>query len=306
MQPEALRGTVTAVKEWTAKVAVSEQNVLGEGTLWDEVEQRLWWVDIYGKRLFCYNPHDGSHVAFDVPHVAGTVVIRDDGRPLLAQGCQVATFDPETRTTTPFADVERRTGTHRLNDGKCDPLGRLWVGSMVEQGDPGSAALYCVDAQARVVSLIEGVTISNGLVWTDGGRRFYYIDTQTQQVWAYDCNLSTLQLTNRRVVFEFPKAMGSPDGMTIDEEGHLWVALFGGRSVVRLEPDVGELTGRISVAAKNVTSCAFGGANRSTLYISTARLATSPEELQQFPNAGDLFEVELPTRGLVAPRFSTR
>jgi sugar lactone lactonase YvrE len=294
------------VKEWTANVAVNEQNVLGEGTLWDEAQKRLWWVDIYGKRLFCYNPQNRTHVSFDLPEVAGTVVIRDDGRPLLAQGCGLSTFDPETRAHVRLADVERRgSATHRLNDGKCDPLGRLWVGSIVEQGEPGNASLFCVDARGRVVSLIDGVTISNGLVWTDGGRLFYYIDTPTQQVWAYDCNLSTLQLTNRRVVFEFPKEMGSPDGMTIDEEGQLWVALFGGRGVVRLDPERGELTGRVSVAAKNVTSCAFGGANRSTLYISTATLATTPEELQQFPTAGALFEVELPTRGLVSPRFST-
>lgn len=295
------------MKEWNAKVTVNEGNVLGEGTLWDETTQRLWWVDIYGKRLFRYDPHARTHEAFDLPQVAGTVVVRDDGRLLVAQGCDVSTFDPEARTIAPFAEVERRgSATHRLNDGKCDPLGRLWVGSMVEHGEPGNASLFCVDANGAVASLLDGVTISNGLVWTDGGRLFYYIDTQTQHIWAFDCNLATLKLTNRRVVFEVPNDMGSPDGMTIDEEGQLWVALFGGRGVLRIDPERGELTGRVNVGAKNVTSCAFGGADRSTLYISTARLATSEEELREFPAAGALFEVELPTRGLVAPRFVTK
>lgn len=293
------------MKEWSASVVVNEQNVLGEGTLWDTAQQRLWWVDIYGKRLFCYDPVERSHVTYDVPQVAGTVVIRDDGLPLIAQGCDVSTFDPSTASLVKLADVEKHTTTHRLNDGKCDPRGRLWVGSIVEQGEPGSASLFCVTGDGRVVSLFGGVTISNGLVWTDEGRRFYYIDTPTQQVWSYDCNLDTLELSNRRVVFEFPSHVGSPDGMTIDAEGQLWVALFGGRSVVRVDPQRGEVTGRIAVGAKNVTSCAFGGADLNTLFISTATLATSPSELEQYPDAGALFAVELPVRGLVSPRFQS-
>lgn len=291
------------MKEWSAAVVVNEQNVLGEGTLWDAEQQRLWWVDIYGKRLFSYDPAARSHVAYDVPQVAGTVVIRADGLPLVAQGCEMSTFDPRTQSLVTLAHVEKHTATHRLNDGKCDPRGRLWVGSMVERGDPGTASLFCVTGDGQIVSLLDDVTISNGLLWTEEGRRFYYIDTPTQQVWSYDCNLDTLELSNRRVVFEFPPNVGSPDGMTIDADGQLWVALFGGRSVVRIDPRRGEVTGRIAVGAKNVTSCAFGGAERSTLFISTARLATSPAELEQYPDAGALFAVELPVAGLVSPRF---
>lgn len=289
--------------EWTAQVAVKVDNVLGEGTLWDEQQQRLWWVDIYGKKLFSYNPQARSHVRYDLPDVAGTVVICDDERVLLAQGCDVAVFDPTTKAVHPFASVESHRETQRLNDGKCDPKGRLWVGSIVEKGDDGKASLYCVKPDGTVVTLITGVTNSNGLVWSDEGRRFYYIDTPTQQVVAYDCDLDHLKLSNRRVVYEFASDLGSPDGMTIDAEGQLWVALFGGRGVARINPERGELTGRIAVGAKNVTSCAFGGPTLSTLYISTARLATSDEELAQLPDAGALFSVELPVRGTAPYRF---
>ncbi len=291
------------MKEWTAQVAVDAHNVLGEGTLWDENQGRLWWVDIYGKQLLCYNPQTRSHTSYALPEVVGTVVMGDDERPLLAQGCNVASFDTATKALIPFAAVEPRTNTHRLNDGKCDPWGRLWVGSMVEDGEPGTASLFCVSADGRVVPLLTGVTISNGLVWANDGRLFYYIDTPTQQVVAFDCDLERLTLTNRRVVFEFPSELGSPDGMTIDAEGQLWVALFGGRSVVRLDPNRRELTGRVHVGAKNVTSCAFGGPNLRTLYISTARLATSPEELEQLPAAGALFELDLTVRGTTPHRF---
>lgn len=288
--------------DWTAQIAVKEPNVLGEGPVWDEVQQRLWWVDIYGKRLLRYNPADGSHKSYDVPDVAGMVVLGDDERPLLAQGCHLCTFEPNA-TLSRFADVDPHVELHRLNDGKCDPMGRLWVGSMVEKGNPGGASLFCVNARGEVNTLLTGATISNGMAWADGGKLFYYIDTPTQQVVAFDCDLTQPTLRNRRVVFEFPPEMGSPDGMTIDEDGQLWIALFGGRSVVRLDPKRGQLTGRVRVGSKNVTSCAFGGPDLNVLYITTARLATSPEELVQVPDAGALFEVKLPVRGFGAPRF---
>lgn len=292
--------------QWSARVAVDARNVLGEGTLWDQAQERLWWVDIYGKRLMCHDPKSDSYEAHDLPDVIGTVVICLDGRPLVAQGCGIAHFEARTKSVTRFVDLDYNPQTHRLNDGKCDPRGRLWIGTMVEKGEPGSAALYCVSDDRRVVPLLHGVTISNGLAWADAGKRFYYVDTPTQQVVSYDCDLDQLSLTNRRVVFEFPSDMGSPDGMTIDAEGQLWVALFGGGSVVRLDPSRGALTGRVKVGAKNITSCAFGGPGLRSLYISTARLATSDEELLQVPRAGSLFEVTLPVHGLPSVRFGSQ
>jgi sugar lactone lactonase YvrE len=274
--------------------------------LWDEAQQRLWWVDIYGKRLLSHDPKSQSYEAHELPDVIGTVVICLDGRPLIAQACGVAQFDPRTKSLTRLVDLDCNPQTHRLNDGKCDPRGRLWIGTMVEHGEAGTAALYCVSADKSVVRLLQGVTISNGLAWADGGKRFYYVDTPTQQVVSYDCDLSQPSLSNRHVVFEFPPDMGSPDGMTIDAEGQLWVALFGGGSVVRLDPRSGQLTGRVLVGAKNITSCAFGGPGLRTLYISTARLATSDAELLQMPRAGALFEVTLPVHGVPSVRFGSR
>lgn len=301
-------GTFRRVKKWMAKVVVDEQNVLGEGTLWDAQGQKLWWVDIVGKRLFWYEPASGEHRSFDVPDPIGTVVIGSDSLPVVAQGCDVATFDPTDGALALLAKVEPTRPNYRLNDGKCDPWGRLWVGSIAEQGPEGSAGLYCVDARSALTEptltpLLSDVTISNGLVWANGGALFYYVDTPTQKVEAFDCDLATLSLRNRRVVFEFPLSMGSPDGMTMDAEGQLWVALFGGSAVARLDPVRGELTGWVEVAAKNVTSCAFGGPNLDTLYVSTARLATSPEELAGLPHAGALFSVEPGVRGCESTRM---
>jgi sugar lactone lactonase YvrE len=296
-------GQVGIVKHWSAKVVVNEQNVLGEGTLWDADTQRLWWVDIYGKRVFSYDPISGQHHTFETPDVVGTLVIGEDGNPVIAQGCGVARLELSSSNVTALAQVETKGKGYRLNDGKCDPWGRLWVGSIVEEGPKGSATLFCVDGRQRVTPLLSDVTVSNGLVWANDGRLFYYIDTPTQQVVAFDCDLHTLTLSNRRVVFEFPETMGSPDGMTMDAEGQLWIALFSGRSVVRLDPARGQLTGKVEVAAKNVTSCAFGGVTLSTLYISTARLATNPEELAALPEAGALFAVELPVSGCRSVRY---
>lgn len=297
------------MKHWSASVVVDEQNVLGEGTLWDAEGAKLWWVDIYGKRLFWYDPVTREHRAHETPDVIGTVVIGEDSSPVIAQGCGVGVFDVGASRVTNSTLVEPRGKGYRLNDGKCDPRGRLWVGTIVEDGPEGSAELYCVELGAsasvkpRVTSLLSGVTISNGLVWANEGRTFYYIDTPTQQVFAFDCDLQSLRLSNRRAVFEFPSDMGSPDGMTVDAEGQLWIALFGGRGVVRLDPVRSELTGRVDVGAKNVTSCAFGGPHMNTLFISTARLATSDEELAGLPHAGALFAVELPVSGTASTRL---
>lgn len=277
--------------------------LLGEASLWDEATQRLYWVDIYGQRLFCTRADSGATESWELEAVVPNVVLTESGRVLLALRDGLALFEPG-KPLQRVLDIERSVHGNRLNDGKCDPLGRLWIGSMVEEGEPGHAALYCVDRELRVRPLLEGLTLSNGLAWTDAGRAFYHIDSPAQRIVRYECNLDGPELRHGEVVFEFPKELGMPDGMCADAEGQLWVALFGGYRVVRVDPVRQAITAEVQLAAKNVTSCAFGASERSTLFITTARLAMSEAECERLPLAGSLFRVRLPVTGTPYHRFA--
>lgn len=292
------------MQHWSAQPLTETRARLGEGSLWDSQQQRLWWVDIEGQRLFSYDPPTKHEAAFELPEPVGTVVVGADGSLLLAQARGLARFVPATRRlTSVIAELEPDRGGNRLNDGKCDPLGRLWVGSMASEDAPGTASLYCVDVDYSVQLLLSDVTISNGLAWAADGKTFYYVDTPTHKLVAYDCQLDPIRLTGRRTVFEFSKDHGSPDGMTIDSEGQLWVAMFGGSRVMRIDPATASVTGQISVPAKNVTSCAFGGPDQSVLFITTARLGMDDAELQTLPHSGRLCCVQLPVQGTPFQRF---
>lgn len=288
---------------WNAQLAHETPAVLGEGSLWDAPTQRLYWVDIYGQRLFCTRPESNETQCWELESIVATVVLGETGRPIVALRDGLASFEPG-KPLQRLVDIERSLSGNRLNDGKCDPLGRLWVGSMVEDGEPGRATLYCVDGELRVRPLLERLTLSNGLAWTDAGRTFYHIDSPQQTVVRYECELAGPELHHREVVFEFSKELGMPDGMCADEDGQLWVALFGGHRVVRVDPVRQIITGQVRVEAKNVTSCAFGGREGRTLFITTARLATSDVELERRPFAGSLFQVQLPMAGIGYHRFA--
>ncbi len=287
-----------------AQVVHSRQSELGEGSLWDVESQRLYWVDIYQNRVMIFDPTTGNNVEYDVGQSVGTVVLSRGSRLLLGVREGIAAFDPRSAGVEVLHRPEPDSPGNRLNDGKCDPAGRFVVGSMVEEGPPGGAALYSMDAARRVSRILSGVTISNGLVWSADAATMYYIDTPTRLVERFDYELSTGALSNRRAVTAFDESEGSPDGMTIDFEGALWIAMWGGSGVWRVEPDSGERQLAVSVAATNVTSCAFGGRDLDELYITTARIGLEQAVLARQPDSGSLFKVKLAARGVPAPRFA--
>lgn len=289
-----------------AEVAFRRESALGEGAYWDDRRGCLYWVDILGHRVMRFDPEAGSNREYDVGQPVGTVVATHRKELVIALRHAVATLDPETERIEALVELEAEPPDNRLNDGKCDPQGRLWVGSMGEDDAP-TGSLYRVARTAGAVSLtrhLSGVGISNGLVWSGDSTRFYYIDTSTQQVRVFDFDLEAGRIANPRVVYTCPTSLGSPDGMAIDDEDHLWVALWGGHQVVRVDPERGAIVFRVEVAARNVTSCAFGGPDLDQLYITTARVGLSPEQLDAEPDTGSLFCVQLPFRGRAAARFA--
>jgi sugar lactone lactonase YvrE len=284
-----------------AKSILSAGSTLGEGPVW--YDSRLWFVDIEGASLHRWNPATGRYDTWQFEALIGFAVPAADGRWVLGLHTGPAWWAPGDETPVAISAVVDEPERRRLNDGKCGPDGRLYFGTMRRKPEIGIAALYRMDRDLSVRSLIQGVTVSNGLAWDPARRTMYYIDTQTNRVDAFDWISATGAIANRRPAVEFLDAPGQPDGMCIDREGNLWVALWGGGCVQRVDPRTGELLGRVTVPAELVTSCCFGGPDLKDLYITTARIGLSANELERQPGAGDIFHVRSEVPGLPCDLF---
>lgn len=274
----------------TAKLILNAAATLAEGPVWDHRRQHLIWVDIEKSQVHLYDPASGADICHQLDLMVGAAVpMETEGKLLLALADGLAIFDLSQQRLSYIAQTERELPGNRFNDGKCDPAGRFWAGTMSYEQRPGAGALYCVYTDYSVRRKIRDVTISNGLAWTANAQTMYYIDSPTQQVMAYDYDPSTAEIGNPRVVIRIPPSLGTPDGMTIDREDKLWIALWGGFGVGRWDPLTGELLDMIRVNAPNATSCTFGGPDLDQLYITTARSGMSEEQLGRNPESGGLF-----------------
>jgi len=282
------------------------ESSLGEGTIWHAQKQVLYWVDIVGEKVHIYDPATGSDRTLPTGQPVGTVVPRRSGGLMVAVQHGFASLDTETGKLEIVADPEGRLSKNRFNDGKCDPAGRFWAGTMPfkKGADPKGGSLYCLFPDHHVERKVEGVACSNGIVWSLDHRMMYYIDTPTREVWAYDYDIETGAISNKRVAISVPEGAGHPDGMTIDAEGLLWVAHWGGSQVICWDPKTGKQVRSIPVPATQVSSCAFGGPRLDELYISTARVGLSKAALKKQPHAGRLFRIRPGACGVEAPEFA--
>jgi sugar lactone lactonase YvrE len=274
---------------------------LGEGALWDAASQRLLWVDILGKRVGLFDPQAQENIMLQLDTFVGTVVPTAGGGLMVAVREGFARLD---RATGMLSRLDRPPGHDpsvvRFNDGKCDPFGRFWAGTMAVDEGPGRGALYCLNPDGRIRRMLEPVSISNGIAWSLDRRRMYYIDTLARSVVVFDYDFDTGEISNQRLAFEVPEKLGYPDGMTIDADGMLWIALWDGWAVSRWHPGSGRLLATVSLPVSRVTSCAFGGPDLTTLYITSARVGLSSAELERQPLAGGLFSLRTETTGLRA------
>lgn len=285
----------------TAELAFQHDSLLGEGPVWDARTQQLYWVDIEGFKVNLYNPATHAQRVINVGDYVGAAAVRAAGGLLLAMKSGFAILDLATETLTPIADAEAHLPGNRFNDGKCDPAGRFWAGSLAldEDHGEGQGNLWCLNTDRSVALKEPGVWISNGLAWTRDAKTMYYIDSPKQCVVAYDYDKATGNIANRREVIRVDGTVhGYPDGMTIDEEDMLWVAHWDGGHVCRWNPHTGEELAEIKVPAERPTSCVFGDEDFGTLYITTARTRLSAERLAQQPLAGSIFKCRPGVRGL--------
>ena len=276
---------------------------LGEGALWDIEAALLYWVDIVARRVLVYDPNAGTNRQYDLPQQVGTVVPTERGSLLVAMESEIAELELATGRLQRLLEIEPELDRNRSNDGKCDPAGRFWVGTMSMQKEPNAGALYRIGADFRPVRMLGRVTTSNGIVWSLDHRVMYYIDTGTRCIDAFDYTRESGEIANRRTVIRVEETLGSPDGMTIDAEGMLWVALFRGGAVMRIDPLRREIIGRYEIPAKNVTSAAFGGAKLDTLFVTTASVAMTDEDHERYPLAGRLFAFSPGVAGVPSFRF---
>jgi len=269
-----------------AEVVWEIRSELGEGPIW--WKGALYWVDINAPRLHIYTPSTGEKQSFELHEMTGTVVPRASGGLILAQETGLCAFDPATESIQRLPWPADKRIVNRFNDGKCDPQGRFWVGTMGRDEPTGS--LYRIDADFVVTEVLTGIRVSNGLCWDESRGRFYYIDSRTGAIDVFDWDGDAATIRGRRVLARLPDGeTGVPDGMTIDTEGRLWVAVFGGYGVHCIDPDTGRSLQKISVPAAKTTACWFGGEKLDELYITTASIREDAASLKAYPLAGSLF-----------------
>ncbi|MEX0929853.1 MAG: SMP-30/gluconolactonase/LRE family protein [Balneolales bacterium] len=293
-----------AVDSAEALVAFETEAVLGEGPVWDELGNKLYWVDIMSGKLFIYDPDRKTNTACNVGEHVGAFALREKGGIVMATKSGFSFLDIDTLEKTHISNPEAHLTGNRFNDGKCDPQGRFWAGTMAYDQKKEAGSLYCLQTDGNVELKVPNITISNGLTWNRQGDRFFFIDTPAQHIYAYDYEDATGHIGNPSVIREIDAGEGHPDGMTIDTDDHLWVALYGGSKVMRINPQSGETVFEVHLPVPKVTSCTFGSRDYSELYITTARENMSDEDIRQYPLSGSLFKASLPFKGLPFFRFA--
>jgi L-arabinonolactonase len=274
--------------------------LLGESTYWDPQARVLWWIDIYGRTIHRFDPATLKDDVFSVPHYLGCVAVRRVGGLVLTMANGFHTFDPETGRLDAIVDPEADIPDTRFNDGKTDRQGRFWSGSMFEApGKPVQriGSLWRLDADRSVHKVIAGIGCSNGLAWSPDGKTMYFTDSHTPTVWAYDFDTITGDVENRRVFADLSFMEGIVDGATVDAEGCYWLTVPFKGKVLRYDPK-GALMRTIVLPVDLPTCCEFGGPDLDVLYVTSATLRRSAQQLADQPLAGGLFALDVGVKGL--------
>lgn len=273
---------------------------LGEGPSWDARTARLAWIDVLGRRINLTDPDTGATDSTDVPLHVGAIAGRAAGGFIAA--LQDGFWVVGDGAPRKLAAVAEAAPDLRFNDGKCDPAGRFWAGTMPYDETRPVGCLYRLEPDGTVARVLDGVTISNGLAWSGDGRTMFYIDTPTRRIDAFTIDPVSGSLAGRRTVVDIPAGAGWPDGMTIDAEGGLWVALWGGWAIHRYLD--GRLDRVVQLPVAQPTSCAFGGPNLDELFVTSAWKGLTAAERAGQPLAGALFRVRPGLRGVPSVLFA--
>lgn len=285
------------------KAIVDCKTVLGEGPLWDTREQKLYWIDSYGAKIFRSDENGGGVESWDVPAKIGSLALRAGGGAILSLADGFYLFDFETGKAELMHSVKHKADTVRINDGKVDQRGRFVSGSIEITETAAAAELYSVGVDHSVRKIDDNIVVSNGPCWSPDGSIFYFADSRSRAIWAYDYDLATGDATNKRKFCDFGPEDGLPDGATVDAEGYVWSAGVYKSKIHRFAPD-GRRVLTIAMPVVCVTSVMFGGRNLDRLYATSMSEAPVPGIVETGPLAGSLFVIDgLGIKGLPEYRY---
>ncbi|PHQ78869.1 MAG: gluconolactonase [Coxiella sp. (in: Bacteria)] len=258
---------------------IDHQFELGEGPFWHPIEKKLYCVDIRAAQIFCIDPDTGAHQHWQLPEPVGCAVPCKAGGFIVGMGSKIIHFDPADNKITPIFDAKNGL---RMNDGKCDAQGRLWIGEADDNGT-NQATHYCCDTDGKVTVVEQGLYISNGLDWNDAGTTFILTDSSDRVIYEYDFDSAKGTIANKRDLIRVPDTEGYPDGLTLDAEGCIWNTQWDGGRLVRYTPD-GDVDRMIDLPVQRPTSCMFGGENLDILYVTSASINLNEDVPLAWPN----------------------
>jgi sugar lactone lactonase YvrE len=276
---------------------------LGECPTWSVAEQALYFVDINAPSLHRFDPQSGEHRTMPMPASIGCFGLRERGGFIVALRDGVWLADAQGALERKVADAPYDPAHHRFNDGRVDRQGRFWAGSMNENRDGRSAALYRLEADGTLTRVLGDMTISNGLAWSPDGRTMYHADTPKHAVHAYAFDPATGTLDDARTFVHWPGETDRPDGGAVDSAGHYWTAFYRGGKIVEVDGG-GRTVREVPFPGMCPTMCAFGGADLRTLYVTSARQQRPDDELARFPQSGSVFAMRVDVPGLPEPRYA--
>ncbi|WP_151449026.1 SMP-30/gluconolactonase/LRE family protein [Lacisediminimonas profundi] len=282
-------------------VFYDEPMLLGECPLWEPREGALYWIDIEGRAVHRYIEKQRQHTAWSLPSEPGCIARAESGL-VVAMRTGIATLDTLSGYLRQVTPAPFDGATQRFNDGRCDPMGRLWVGTINEPRDGPKATLFCLEGgQLRDAGL--PVTVSNGLAFSPDSRTLYHADTSAHLIKAYDYQLSTGQVGPGRILRQFDTARdenygGRPDGAAVDSEGAYWIAMYEGGRILRLSP-AGAILGEFPLPVRCPTMIAFGGEDMRTLFITTVSFKRPAEELRNNPLSGKVLQMRVDVPGRI-------
>jgi sugar lactone lactonase YvrE len=276
---------------------------LGEGPLWDDRTERLLFVDIMRGHIHEFDPATGRDRIVNVGRPVGCLALTEKGDWIAAASDGFYRVDPRSGGVVRMVSIEAELRDNRMNDGYVDARGRFWAGTMGMGGAREKGTLYRLDPDGRVRRMLGPVSISNGLDWSPDNRTFYYTDLALSRIDQFDFDLATGTIKNRRPFVDFPLEIGYPDGLIVDADGFVWVALWEGGSLHRYAPD-GRLDLIVPVPASQTTKCAFGGKDLSDLYVTSAWVGLDAAARAEQPHAGSLFRVRPGVRGKKINRYA--
>jgi sugar lactone lactonase YvrE len=291
-----------AARPGRIECAVAAGDQLGETPLWCERTQRLWWIDVEQPKLQSFDPATGEHgvVAMPGTFLGSQALTRSDQR-LIAVDLELRLLDMGTAASALLATIERDLD-NRLNDGRVDARGRLWIGTMDNQLHRPDGGLYRIDPDGAVTRIAGDVVVANGIAFSPDGATLYFTDTRRHMSWAFDVDPDDGTVTGRRIFADYSATGERPDGACVDVDGCLWQAFFAGGRIVRYRPD-GVIDRTIAVPVTNPTCLCFGGRDLKTLYVTSATKFLTPAQRAAEPLAGSLLAIEGVGQGLPENRL---